>query len=147
MVESLPASLVFCSPSQSVRSNLLRQSKPVLAWRAVLIFYGVLVIVITLLDYVNGIMVLSYWGIQFALISVGVLVLAFIGWKFPYLSAQRWVLLAFGVGVLTIIPGVLMGLNPPGEFWNQYFSVGLSMAAGSLLGFLFINLIGRLPKE
>ena len=121
--------------------------KPVIAWRAIIIFYVVLLIVITIVDQANNVLTWPYWGIQVGLISIGIAVLVLIGWRFPYLSAQRGVLLTFSVGVLTIIPGVLMSLNPIGNFWEQYFTIGLSMAVGSFLGFLFINLFSRLPKE
>ena len=123
------------------------RGKPVIAWRAIIIFYIVLLIVITIVDQANNVLTWPYWGIQAGLISVGIVVLVLIGWRFPYLSAQRGVLLTFSIGVLTIIPGVLMSLNPIGDFWEQYFTIGLSMAVGSFLGFLFINLFSRLPKD
>lgn len=125
----------------------MKRGRPVIAWRAIIIFYVVLLGIITLLDKVNNILALPYWGLQVGLISVGVLVLLLVGWQFSHLSAQGSVLFTFSVGVLTIIPGVLMSLNPPGDFWTQYFYIGLGMAAGSFLGFLFVNLISRLPKE
>ena len=125
----------------------MKRKPPVIAWRAVTIFSVILIVVVTILDQVNRALRFSYWGLQVGLISLGVLALVIIGWRFPDLSAQRWVLLAFGIGALTIIPAVLMSLNPPGDFWSQYFTIGLSMAAGSFLSFLFINLISRLPKE
>lgn len=125
----------------------MRRRRSTIAWRAILIFYIVLLAVITVIDAVNGVLTLSYWGTQVSLISLGISLLVITGWWIPHLSAQRGVLLTFAVGVITIIPGVLMSLNPPGEFWAQYFSIGLSMAAGSFLGFLFINLISKLPKD
>jgi hypothetical protein len=125
----------------------VKKNRPAVAWRAVIIFYIILLGVITFLDQTNRVLRLSYWGLQVGLVSIGVLVLVVISWRFPGLSAQRGVLLAFAIGVLTIIPAVLMSLNPTGDFWPQYFTIGLSMAAGSFLGFLFINLISRLPKE
>ena len=125
----------------------MNPKQPVVAWRAVLIFYAVLLVVITVVDYVNGVLVFGYWFVQLGLISIGVATLVLVGWRFPHLSAQRGVLLTFSVSVMTIIPGVLMSLNPQGDFWPQYFNIGLSMAAGSFLGFLFINLVSRLPKE
>jgi len=124
-----------------------RKRRPVIAWRAVGIFYLVLVGIVTLLDRVNQLLTLPYWGTQIALITVGVAILVLVGWRFPHLSAQRGVLLTFAVGIMTIIPGVLLSLNPGSSFWTHYFSIGLSMAAGSFLGFLFINLISRLPDE
>jgi len=123
------------------------RKQPVIAWRAVIAFYTVLLVVITVLDQINGVLTLAYWSMQVGLISAGIAVLVLVGLKFPHLSAQRGVLLTFAVGVLTIIPGVLMSLNPVGDFWPQYFNIGLGMAAGSFLGFVFINLVSRLPKE
>ena len=125
----------------------MKRRRPIIAWRAVLIFYVVLLGVVTFLDWVNNVLILSYWLTQVGLITVGIAILVLVGWRFPHLSAQRGVLLTFAVGIVTIIPGVLMSLNPTGYFWSQYFSIGLSMAAGSFLGFLFINLVSRLPKE
>ena len=125
----------------------MKYNRPIVAWRAITIFYLVLLGVITLLDYTNHLLQFSYWGLQVGLVTLGVLLLVGIGWRFPDLSAQRGMLLAFSIGVLTIIPAVLMSLNPPNDFWPQYFTIGLSMAAGSFLGFLFINLVSRLPKE
>ncbi|MEM7034362.1 MAG: hypothetical protein AAF629_32765 [Chloroflexota bacterium] len=125
----------------------MKRRRHVIAWRAIFIFYVVLLVVITIIDAANGVLTLSYWGTQVSLVSLGVALLVLVGWWFPHLSAQRGVLLTFSVGVLTIIPGVLMSLNPPGDFWTQYFNIGLSMAAGSFLGFLFINLFSKLPKE
>jgi len=113
------------------------------AWRATVVFYGVLLILVSFLDWINQVFFLSYWLMQAGLITLGVGSFALIGRKYRDLSAQRGVLLAFGVGVLTIIPGVLMAMNPPQEFWSQYFTVGLSMAAGSFLGFLFIKLFNK----
>lgn len=74
---------------------------------------------------------------------LGMLVLAAIGIQFPELSAPRGAFLVFSVGILTLIPAVLLSLNPPADFWSQYFTIGLSMAAGSFLGFLFIRLMDK----
>jgi len=120
--------------------------RPRPAWKATAVFYIVLVSVISLVDRSNGVTNLTYWATQVALITVGIAIFVAVGYRFPDLSAQRGVLLAFGIGVLTIIPGVLMALNPSSDFWNQYFSIGLSMAAGSFLSFLFIKLISRFSK-
>ena len=57
------------------------------------------------------------------------------------------VLLAFTVGVLTIIPAVLMSLGQSRDFWPQYFLIALGMAAGSFLGFVFVRLAGRLTSK
>jgi hypothetical protein len=118
-----------------------------IAWRAVGIFYLVLLGIVTFLDRVNQVLTWTYWGTQVALITAGIAILLLVGWRFPHLSAQRGVFLTFSVAVVTIIPGVLLSLNPGSNFWTHYFSIGLSMAAGSFLGFLFINLVSRLPDE
>ena len=124
------------------------KSKPgTLSWVAFLLFYIVLLLIITILDWANHLLALSYWGLQAALITVGVGIFAAAGLWLPDLSAARGVLLAFTVGVLTIIPAVLMGLgNIPG-FWPQYFSIAFGMAAGSFLTFLFLKLIKKLPPK
>jgi len=122
----------------------MKYSRSENAWRATVVFYVVLLLVISVLDWANNVLFLTYWLIQTGLITLGVGVFVVIGRKYRDLSAQRGVLLAFGVGVLTIIPGVLLAMNPPEEFWSQYFTVGLSMAAGSFLGFLFIKLFNKL---
>jgi hypothetical protein len=117
------------------------------SWVAFLLFYIVLLLIVTILDWVNHLLDLRYWGIQAALVTVGVGIFALTGLWLPDLSAARGVLLAFTVGVLTIIPAVLMGLgNIPG-FWPQYFSIAFGMAAGSFLTFLFLRLSKRLPSK
>jgi len=125
----------------------MERKRPVLAWRATIFFYLVLLFVVTILDWMNQVFSLAHWGIQIGLITLGVVSLVLIGRKFPDLSAQRGVLLAFSIGVLTIIPAVLMALAPPGDFWDQYFTVGLSMAVGSFLGFLFIKLYAKTANK
>ncbi|RME51094.1 MAG: hypothetical protein D6796_01670 [Caldilineae bacterium] len=124
----------------------MNRRRPRPAWKATAVFYIVLVSVISFVDRSNHIADLTYWATQIALITVGIAIFVAVGYRFPDLSAQRGVLLAFSIGVLTIIPGVLMALDPPADFWNQYFSIGLSMAAGSFLSFLFIKLINRFSK-
>lgn len=126
---------------------IMTKHNPALAWKSTLVFYLVLVFVITFLDWVHQIYSLTYWLKQIALVTLGVGILIFIGRKYSDLSAQRGVLLAFSVGIFTIIPGVLMSLNPEVTFWSQYFSIGLAMAAGSFLGFIFIEFIEKLPKD
>lgn len=121
----------------------MRHRQPHQSWSATIIFYLVLLLVITLVDWINNILMLDYWGIQVGLITVGIILFVLIGRWSTDLSSQRGVLLAFSIGILTIIPAVLMVFNPPGEFWGQYFTVGLSMAAGSLLGFVFIRLVNK----
>ncbi len=118
----------------------MARKRPVVAWKATIVFYLVLVAVVTILDLINQFFSPGSWAVQIGLITLGVGILAVISRKFPDLSAQRGVFLAFGIGVLTIIPAVLLSLTPPGDFWGQYFTIGLSMAAGSFLGFLFVKL-------
>ncbi len=122
----------------------MKYSRAENAWRATGVFYVVLLLVISVLDWVNNVFFLTYWLTQAGLITLGIGIFVVIGRKYRDLSAQRGVLLAFGIGVLTIIPGVLLTMDPPREFWSQYFTVGLSMAAGSFLGFLFIKLFNKL---
>ncbi len=113
------------------------------SWRAFSIFFAVLLLVVTVLDWQNDILVWQQWSIQVGLIALGMLVLAAVGFQFPDLSAPRGAFLVFSIGILTLIPAVLLSLNPPGDFWSQYFTIGLSMAAGSFLGFLFIWLMDK----
>lgn len=124
----------------------MKNRKPPQAWTATIIFYLVLLGVVIVLDWINLVLVWPYWGIQIGLITLGIGLFALIGRRYPDLSAQRGVLLAFGIGVLTIIPGVLLSLNPPADFWSQYFSIGLSLAAGSFLSFLFIKLFAKISE-
>lgn len=121
----------------------MKKKRPIFAWRAVTAFYLVLIFIITLLDWVNQVLSLQYWAVQIGLTTIGIAIFVIIGYKVPDLTAQRGVLLAFSVGVLTIIPAVLMGLNISGNLWEDYFTIGLSMAAGSFLGFLFIKLTSK----
>lgn len=119
-----------------------------LSWVAFALFYLVLILIVSVLDWVNKVLTLSYWGAQIGLITVGVGIFALVGLRLPDLSAARGVLLAFTVGVLTIIPAVLMGLGRIPGFWSQYFSIALGMAAGSFLTFLFLRFSRRLsPKN
>jgi hypothetical protein len=117
------------------------------SWIAVGLFYGVLVLIVTALDYVNGVLRWSYWGTQVALLSVGVVIFVVIGLVWPNLSAVQGVLLAFTVGILTIIPAVLMGLGPIPGIWPQYFYIAFGMAAGSFLTFLFLKFAGRVTHS
>jgi hypothetical protein len=121
--------------------------KPSASWSAFILFYVAMLVVITILDWVNGLLVWRYWGIQVGLMSVGVAIFACIGWRMPNLSAEQGVLLAFTVGVLTIIPAVLMSLGESIGFWPQYFLIALGMAVGSFLGFVFVRLAGRYSSK
>ena len=117
------------------------------SWIAFVLFYVVLLSIIFILDLINNLLTWPYWGIQVALITLGVGVFAVVGARLPDLSAERGVLLAFTIGVLTIIPAVLMGLGKIPGFWTQYFSIALGMAAGSFLTFLFLKFAKRIQKK
>lgn len=124
------------------------KSKPgALSWVAFLLFYIVLLLIITILDWAKDLLTLRYWSVQVALVTVGVGIFAGAGLWLPDLTAARGVLLAFTVGVLTIIPAVLMGLGDIPGFWPQYFSIAFGMAAGSFLTFLFLKLTKKLPPN
>jgi hypothetical protein len=124
------------------------ETKPVKSsWIAFLLFYVILVLITTTLDWFNGLFSWAYWGAQVGLITLGVGILAVIGMWLHDLTAARGVLLAFTIGVLTIIPAVLMGVGRIPGFWSQYFSVALGMAAGSFLTFLFLKYSRKLTKE
>ena len=118
--------------------------KPSASWNAFILFYVAMLIIITALDWANGLLSWRYWVTQIGLMSLGVAIFAVIGWRMPNITAEQGVLLAFTVGVLTIIPAVLMSLGlSKRDFWPQYFLIALGMAAGSLLGFGFVRLAGR----
>jgi hypothetical protein len=117
------------------------------SWIAFVLFYIVLVAIVSILDWFNHVLTLSYWGTQVGLITLGVGVFAVVGFLTPDLSAARGVLLAFTVGILTIIPAVLMGLGRIPRLWPQYFNIALGMAAGSFLFFFFLKLSKKIPKE
>ena len=124
------------------------KSKPgALSWVAFLLFYVVLLLIITVLDWAKDLLTLRYWSVQVALITVGVGIFAAAGVWLPDLSAARGVLLAFTVGILTIIPAVLMGLGNIPNFWPQYFLIAFGMSAGSFLTFLFLKLVKKLPPK
>ncbi len=117
------------------------------SWIAFALFYLVLLLIASILDLVNGVLTLPYWGAQVALITVGVGILAVLGVRVPDLSAARGVLLAFTVGILTIIPAVLMGLGKIPGFWPQYFSIAFGIATGSFLTSLFLKFVRNIPEE
>ena len=116
------------------------------SWVAFVLFYVVLVTIITTLDWVNNLLTLPYWGLQIGLVTLGVGIFAVVGILTPELSAARGVLLAFTIGILTIIPAVLMGLGIP-SLWPQYFYIAFGMAAGSFLSFLFIRFTKKFPNK
>lgn len=117
------------------------------SWIAFVLFYLVMILIVSILDWFNHVLTLPYWGAQVGLVTIGVGILAVVAMLIPDLSAARGVFLAFTVGILTIIPAVLMGLGRIPGFWNQYFSVALGMAAGSFLTFVFLKLVNKLSKD
>jgi hypothetical protein len=121
--------------------------RPSASWSAFVLFYIAMLAVIGALDWANSLLVWPYLSIQVGLMSVGVAVFAVIGWRVPELKAEQSVLLAFTVGALTIIPAVLMSLGQTKGFWSQYFLIAFGMAAGSFLGFLFVQLAGRFTSK
>jgi len=116
------------------------------SWVAFVLFYLVLVAIITILDWVNGLLTLHFWGVQIGLVTLGVGIFAVVGVLTPELSAARGVLLTFTIGILTIIPAVLLGLGIP-SLWPQYFYIAFGMAAGSFLSFLFLRFTKKIPSE
>lgn len=117
------------------------------SWVAFGLFYFVLIVIITILDMVNGVFRLSYWGAQLVVVTIGVGIFVIIGRWLPDLSAARGIFLAFTVGILTIIPAVLMGLGPIPGLWPQYFYIAFGMAAGSFLTFLFLRVFRKVDKR
>ena len=116
------------------------------SWIAFVLFYLVVILIISVLDWFNGILTLSYWGAQVGLVTLGVGIFAVIGIWTPDLSAARGVFLTFTVGILTIIPAVLMGLGLP-DLWPRYFNIAFGMAAGSFLFFLFMKLSKKISRK
>jgi len=122
------------------------------SWGAFVLFYVLMLIIIAFLDWMNGLLRLPYYLTQVGLLTLGVGIFAICGWRFPSMQAEYSALLAFTVGVLTIIPAVLMSLQHMTEgFWNQYFLIAFGMASGSSLGFLFTSLarsrVAARPKK
>lgn len=116
------------------------------SWVAFALFYVVLLLIITILDWVNHVLTFQYWGVQAGLLTLGVGIFALVGAWMSDLSAGHGVFLAFTVGILTIIPAVLMGLGRISGLWEQYFTVALGMAAGSFLTFVFLKFAKRVSK-
>ncbi len=125
----------------------MEKSKGRSSWVAFGFFYLVLIFIITLLDGVNDVLRLSYWGAQVILITVGVGLLALIGTRLPDLSTNRGMFLTFTIGILTIIPAVLMGLGKIPGLWPQYFYIAFGMAAGSFLTFLFLRFFPKMVNK
>ena len=83
-------------------------------------------------------------GQAIGLITIGVGVFVLVGLRAPELTAARGVLLAFTIGILTIIPAVLMGLGRIPGLWPQYFYIAFGMAGGSFLTYLFLRFSQRM---
>lgn len=81
------------------------------------------------------------------LLTLGVGLFAIIGTRMPDLSATPSILLAFTIGILTIIPAVLMGLGKIPSLWPEYFYIAFGMAAGSLLTFLSLKLSKKITGK
>ena len=118
------------------------------SWAAFALFYVLTLVVIAVLDYVNSLMNLTYFLMQAGLLTVGTGIFALVGWRMPRLRAEHGALLAFTIGVLTIVPAILMSLGPMvREFWSQYFLVAFGMASGSVLAFVFARLATRIATR
>lgn len=113
------------------------------SWAALIMFYVVMLAVAGVLDWSNGLLKPEYALAQAGLISVGVGIFALIGWRLPRVTAEASVLLAFSVGILTIVPAILMGLGEVTGFWAHYFLVAFGMAGGSFLALVFVRLAAR----
>jgi|GEM_PF-921185 len=114
------------------------------SWGAFVLFYLLMLAIIAFLDWVNGLLHPPYYLTQAGLLTLGVGIFALCGWRFRFMQAEHSALLAFTIGVLTIVPAVLMSLRYMAEgFWTEYFLIAFGMASGSLLGFLFTVLARR----
>lgn len=116
------------------------------SWVALVLFYLILVLIVSVLDNFNGLLTVPYLAIQVVLLTVGVLIFMIVGYNIPNMTPIAGVLLAFTVGVLTIIPAILMGIGDIPGFWRQYFSIAGGMAAGSFLTFLFLGFSRKLSQ-
>ncbi|MCB0192574.1 MAG: hypothetical protein KDJ65_11575 [Anaerolineae bacterium] len=117
------------------------------SWIAFGLFYATLLLIVSVLDTVNAIFTLRLFMTQLGLITFGVGVFAATALVMPNLSATRSILLAFTVGILTIIPAVLMGLGRIPGLWPQYFYIALGMAAGSILTFFSLWYASRITNQ
>jgi len=108
------------------------------SWIAFILFYLVLILVLSILDRSNNLISINYWLTQVGLLTTGVAIFALFAYFLPNLSATSSILLAFTIGVMTIIPALLMGLGDIPHFWSYYFSTAGGIAAGSFLTFLFL---------
>lgn len=103
-----------------------------------------MLIIIVSLDWANDLLRPTYFLAQIGLLTLGVGIFALVGWRLPRIRAEHGALLAFTIGVLTIVPAILMSLGQMIEgFWSQYFLVAFGMASGSVLAFVFARLAAR----
>ena len=118
------------------------------SWGAFGLFYLLTLLISAGLDYANGLLSAAYFLVQAGLLTVGTGIFALVGWRMPRLRAEYGALLAFTIGVLTIVPAILMSLGPMvQEFWSQYFLVAFGMASGSVLAFVFARLATRIAAR
>lgn len=117
------------------------------SWIAFGLFYAILLLIVSVLDTVNHTFSFLLFMTQVGLVTVGVGVFAAVAIIAPDLSAMRSILLAFTVGILTIIPAVLMGLGQIPGLWPQYFYIAFGMAAGSLLTFFSLWYARRITTQ
>jgi len=117
------------------------------SWIAFVLFYLVLILVLSILDRVNNLHSITYWLTQVGLLTLGVAIFAMFAYFMPHLSPMSGILLAFTVGIMTIIPALLMGLGDIPHFWSYYFSTAGGIAAGSFLTFLFLAFSRRFTGE
>lgn len=122
-------------------------SKPSVSWTAFLLFYITMVAVAGILDWANGLLTFSYAAVQLGLITLGVAVFGLVGWRAPTLRAEYSAMLAFTVGIFTIVPAILMSLGNLAGFWSQYFLVAFGVAGGGLMGFLFVYLTRKMTSR
>jgi hypothetical protein len=113
------------------------------SWAAFALFYIAMIILVTFLDWANQVLSWPQWLAQIGLVTVGVVIFGLVGLRWPTLSPQAGVVLAFTVGILTIVPATLMGLGSLANLWPQYFLVAFGMATGSILGFLFVYIFSQ----
>ena len=125
----------------------MTSSKPSVSWTAFVLFYLIMLVVAGILDWSNGLLTVSYAAVQLGLITVGVAIFGLVGWRAPDLRAEYSAMLAFTVGIFTIVPAILMSLGNLQGFWPQYFLVAFGMAGGGLMGFLFVYLTRKMTSR
>jgi hypothetical protein len=109
------------------------------SWAAFALFYLAMTALVSFLDWANQVFYWPLWLTQMGLVTLGMIIFGLVSWRWPVISPQVSAVLAFTVGILTIVPATLMGLGPIEGLWPQYFLVAFGMAAGSILGFLFVH--------